>query len=63
MEILDHQAQPWSGFSLDQSDPLTTTGTHLASWQGRSDLGELAGRAIQLRFRIRNAKLFSFQFK
>ncbi len=63
VEILDHQVQPLSGFSLDQSDPLTTTGTHQASWQGRSDLSELAGRSIQLRFWIRNAKLYSFGFK
>ncbi len=63
VEILDHQVQPLSGFSLDQSDPLTTTGTHPASWQGRSDLSELAGRSIQLRFWIRNAKLYSFGFK
>ena len=63
VEILDHQTQPLSGFSLDQSDPLTATGRVQASWQGRSDLSALAGRPIQLRFWIRNAKLYSFQFK
>jgi hypothetical protein len=63
VEILDHQARPISGFSLDQSDPLTGSGKLEASWQGHSDLSALAGRPVQLRFWIRNAKLYSFQFK
>jgi len=63
VEILDHQIRPISGFSLDRSDPLTGSGKLDASWQGRSDLSDLAGRPVQLRFWIRNAKIYSFQFQ
>jgi len=32
-------------------------------WNGRSDLSELTGKPIKLRFYFKNAKLYSFQFK
>ena len=63
VEILDHQTQPIAGFSLDESDRLTKAGRFKASWKGKSDLSSLAGRPLQLRFWIRNAKLYSFQFE
>ncbi len=63
VEILDHQTQPIAGFSLDDSDRFTKAGRFKASWGGQSDLSSLAGRPLQLRFWIRNAKLYSFQFE
>ena len=33
------------------------------SWSGRSDLSELANQPIRLRFVLRDADLFSLQFK
>ena len=63
VEILDHQTKPVPGFSLEQSDSMAVRGSIQASWQGRVDVGSLIGKPIQLRFSIRNARLFSFQFK
>lgn len=63
VEILDHQTKPLPGFSLKDSDPMAARGAAQASWQGNSDVSSLEGRPVQLRFWIRNASLFSFQFK
>jgi hypothetical protein len=63
-EILSPNHEPLSGFSFEDTDPITTSGqTHIVSWKGKSDLGELAGKSIKLRFYFKNAKLYSFQFK
>jgi hypothetical protein len=35
---------------------------HVVKWQGRSDVGPLAGRPVRLRFVMRSAKLYAFQF-
>jgi hypothetical protein len=63
VEILDHQTKPIAGFTLDESDRMTQSGRVKASWKGQSDLSSLAGRPLQLRFWIRNAKLYSFRFE
>lgn len=62
VEILDSTFEPIPGFTLEEADNLATTGKHRVSWKGKSDVGELAGKPIQLRFTLRNAKLNSFQF-
>ena len=62
VEILGTDTDPVPGFTLAESDAITTTGRHQISWRGKTDIGSLAGEPIQLRFEIRNAKLFSFQF-
>ena len=63
VEILGADTDAAGGFSMEAADPIRTTGKHRISWRGRSNVGALAGKAIQLRFQIRNAKLFSFQFR
>jgi len=35
----------------------------VVSWRGRRDLSALAGRAVRLRFVMRGAKPYSFQFR
>ena len=63
VEILDHDQRPIPGFSLEESDPMRTTGRHLLTWKENSDVGALQGKPLQLKFFIKNAKLFSFQFQ
>ena len=63
VEILGADTDVAGGFSMEAADPIRTTGKHRISWQGKTDVGALVGRPIQLRFQIRNAKLFSFQFR
>ena len=62
-EVLTANHWPVPGFTLEEADPVTETAQgHVLSWRGKSDLGPLVGHPIRLRFRIRGAKLYSFQF-
>ncbi len=63
VELLGVSHEPIEGFLLRESDPVTATGRHVVSWQGRNDVGRLAGQAVRLRFSMKNAKLYSFQFR
>ncbi|MBI3942553.1 MAG: hypothetical protein HY326_06020, partial [Chloroflexi bacterium] len=64
VEILEPDHEFISGFTFQDADPITATNTaHVATWQGRSDLSALAGRTIKLRFYIKDARLYSFQFR
>jgi hypothetical protein len=52
------------GRSFADCDPLC--GDHLdraVSWRGKTDLGHHDGSAVELRFRLRNADLFSVEFR
>ena len=53
-----------AGRGLDDCDVLH--GDHLkvpVTWKGDSSLGVKAGQALQLRFHLHDAKLYSFEFK
>jgi len=64
VEILAPNHEPLPGFTFGDADPITGGGqTQVVSWNGESDLSDLAGKAIKLRFYFNNAKLYSFQFK
>jgi hypothetical protein len=63
VEIQDGRGQPIPGFALGQchevyGDDLQRT----VSWRQGADVGELAGRPVRLRFALRDADVFSFQF-
>jgi hypothetical protein len=64
VEILDADGRPLPGFSLADSEVASATQTAgVARWKRGSDLGDLAGRTVRLRFHLRNAKLYAFQFR
>jgi len=64
VEILDGAGKPLSGFGKGECDALRgDTIRHVVKWRGKSDLSELAGRSITLRFYLRDAKLYSFSFQ
>jgi hypothetical protein len=51
------------GYTLADADPLTQAGVaRRVTWKGNGDVSALAGTPIKLRFVLRNAKLFAFQF-
>ncbi len=63
VEILEADYFPIPGYTFEDADALTTTGpVNLVSWKGQSDVSQLAGRPVKLRFYFKHAKLFSFQF-
>ena len=64
VEIQDLKGNPLPGFSLDDADPLT--GDRIAfeaSWNSESDVSELAGQPIRLRFVLKEADLYSMRFE
>ena len=64
VEILTANHQRIPGFTADEADALTTTGTaQVTSWGGNSDVSQFQGRPIRLRFYFKNVKLYSFQFR
>lgn len=62
--ILDETGAPIPGFTMPEADQLNGNSVRMkVSWKGRSDVSSLAGRPVRLLFRMRNAKLYAFQFK
>jgi len=61
--ILDADGNPIGGFAAE--DCLIINGDYLTKvviWKGGADVSELAGRPVRLRFEMRGAKLYAFQF-
>ena len=64
VEILDHEGRPVSGYSLDESDEIFGDSIdRVAQWAGGSDLSSLAGRPIRIRIVLKDADLYSIQFR
>ncbi len=62
--ILDEWGAPIPGFSLMEADQINGNSVSMkVSWKGKSDLSSLQGRSIKLYFRMRNTKLYAFQFR
>jgi len=71
VEILEYknmyhslEVDPIPGFTRDECIALKENEIrHTATWKNGSDLTTLQGKTIKLKFNIRHAKLYSFQFK
>ena len=64
VEILRPNYKKRAGFTFDDADPMTESSLdQVVSWNSNSDLSALAGKPIKLRFYLKNAKLYSFQFR
>jgi len=64
VEIQTADGQPIDGYKLDQCD-LVHTANEIdrgVTWNGKSDLAPLSGKPVRLRFAIRDADLYAFQF-
>ena len=63
-EILDESDKPVSGFVKADCDSFRGDAIrHTVTWRGESDMRELAGKTVRLRFHLRNAKLYSFALR
>ena len=61
VEIMDQAGQPLPGFAKSDCDTFIGDAIrHTVVWNGRSDISELAGKPVSLRFYLQDAKLFSF---
>ncbi|MDB6092841.1 MAG: hypothetical protein JWM32_403 [Verrucomicrobia bacterium] len=65
VEVMDEWGAPLEAFS--GREIVGRSGVdeiHLAMrWKNRADLSDLKGRAVRFKFKLRNAKLYSFQFR
>ena len=63
VELQDQDGVPLPGFSQADAVSIDRNGTaQEVWWQGGPDVSALAGRPVRLRFVMRSAKLFAFQF-
>ncbi|NLX99340.1 MAG: hypothetical protein GXY83_24650 [Rhodopirellula sp.] len=62
MELLDAAGRPLEGFP--PSEPFTGDDLrHVVRFAGQTDVSALRGQSILLRFRMKNAELYSFAFR
>lgn len=63
VEIQDASGQPIPGFALaDCHEQFGDQLDRLVSWSAGTDVSQLAGKAVRLRFALKDADLYSFQF-
>jgi hypothetical protein len=64
VELQDARGQPLPGFQLNDCDELFgDTLDRTVSWKGNMDVSSSAGKAVRLRFALRDVDLYSFQFR
>ena len=63
VEIQGPDGSPVPGFEAANCEPIFCDSLrHIVHWGGSCDVRELAGRPVRLRFLIRDADIYSFQF-
>ncbi|MCD6335825.1 MAG: hypothetical protein J7M27_10925, partial [Candidatus Latescibacteria bacterium] len=63
VELL-RNGQPVPGYSADDADPIKGNFIEkTVTWNGQSDVSSLTGQPVQVRFVMRDAKLYAFQFR
>ena len=63
VEIQDAQGKPIDGFSLaDCPEMIGDRIDQAVTWKSGTDVSSLAGKPVRLRFRMKDADLYSFQF-
>ena len=64
VELLDKSGVPIPGFAAaDCNEIIGDRIDRLVTWRGDSNLSSLGGRAVRLRFLMKDADLYSLQFK
>jgi hypothetical protein len=64
VELQDAQGQPLPGFHLfDCNELFGDTLDRKVSWKGKVDVSSAAGKSVRLKFALRDADLYSFQFR
>ena len=63
VEIRNVEGEPLEGFRLEDADPMNGNNVSFpVSWKGQQDVSSLAGHPVRLHIKLRNSKLYSFQF-
>ena len=63
VELQDAAGTAITGFAGEDADNIATDNVmQVVTWKGSSDITSLAGKPVRLRFVVKDAKLFAFQF-
>jgi len=61
--LLDEAGNAIPDFLVTECDPICAdTVRHAVTWRGSADVSRLVGRPVRMRFEMRDAKLYAFQF-
>jgi hypothetical protein len=61
--LLDAQSKPIAGHGLADCKAVSADSVHhVVSWSGGPGIAALAGKTVRLRFELKDAKLYAFQF-
>ncbi|NIP27759.1 MAG: hypothetical protein GWN67_25095 [Phycisphaerae bacterium] len=65
VEILDENNKPIPGYTLEDCDQIYTANeiNRVVTWNGKSAVAKLTGKPVRLRFVMRDADLYAFQFR
>jgi hypothetical protein len=64
VEVQRADGEPYPGFGLEDCPPIFgDTLDRVVTWTGSPQLGQLAGQPVRLRFELRDADLYSLQFR
>ena len=64
VEIQDEAGKPISGYTLNECPPIFGDSlARIVNWEKGSELSALEGKTVKLRFVLKDADLFSIQFK
>ncbi|MBI3943781.1 MAG: hypothetical protein HY326_12265, partial [Chloroflexi bacterium] len=64
VEIQDEAGHPLPGHSLSDCEEIYGDALEqVVTWQGKADLPVRAGQPVRLRFALRDADLYAFQFR
>jgi len=64
MEVLGEKGEPLKRRTFEDCDTLSGDHLdHIVTWRGEKDLGHPADSPVALRFRLRNASLYSVSFQ
>jgi hypothetical protein len=63
--LLDRDGHALEGHGIEACDPIHTTNDtdRLVTWKGSSRVGSFCGEPVRLRFVLRDADLYAFQFR
>ena len=63
VEIADEKGNALPGYALEDCPPVFGDAhARVVSWNGGADLSALAGKAVRLRFEMKDADLYAYRF-
>jgi hypothetical protein len=64
VELQEASGTPMEGYALSDADQIVGDEIErVVSWQGQTDVSRLAGRDVRMRIELKDADLYSFQFR